>query len=102
MKFCGPALFYATIALIPLYFQYNFTHFITIRFIYHLSFTIVWIIFLWFLCKYNLNDIGWILVALPYVFLYFMMKMLLEESITNPDILMQLKTPSPDVILYKP
>jgi hypothetical protein len=102
MKFCGPAIFYASIALIPLFLQYRFTNVITTRFIYHLSFTIIWITFLWFLCEYNLNNIGWVLVALPYVFAYFMMKLLIQESITNTEILILLQTPPPDVIIYRP
>ena len=94
MKFCGPSIFYATIAIIPLYLQYNFKDIITIGLIYHVSFTIIWITLLWFLCKYNLNNIGWILVALPYVFAYFIMKIFLQQAISNPRILLQVETPN--------
>ena len=101
ISFCGPAIFYATIAFVPLYMQFNFNSSITNGFLVHLVFTILWIIMLYFLCKFNLNNIGWVLVALPYVIGYFILRIFIAEAIYIPNFITQF-TPNPKASFLHP
>ena len=89
-----PCIVYLFLAILPLYFQFTYTNQISLGFILHISFTIIWIYFLYFLSTYGLNNIAWILVALPYVFGYFVLRILLEQIIEDHSILQLIEKPS--------
>ena len=88
-----PCIFYLFLAILPLYFQFSYTNKFSTGFILHSSFTILWIFFLYFLSVSGLNSIAWILVALPYIFWYFVLRILLEQIIENHDVLQFIEKP---------
>jgi hypothetical protein len=90
-----PCIFYIFLAVLPIYLQYTYTNKINVGFILHICFTILWIFFLYFLSSYGFNNIAWILVALPYLFGYFVLRILLEQVIADHNVLQLILTPSP-------
>ena len=88
----SPSIIYIFLAIPLLYSQLSYRYIISIGFIFHLIFVIVWSYFLYFLCKYGFANIAWILCILPYVFGYFILRILLEQAISNPSILLSINT----------
>ena len=88
-----PCIVYFFLAILPLYFQFTYTNTISTGFILHSFFTILWIFFLYFLSTHGLNNIAWILVALPYIFGYFVFRILLEQIIEDHAVLKLINSP---------
>jgi hypothetical protein len=56
----------------------------------HIAFIIIWTIFLYFLCISNWGNLAWLIFAIPFVFGYFILKIIFQNAVKDPSILSNL------------
>jgi high-affinity K+ transport system ATPase subunit B len=74
MKLCSPALLYLVVSIITLLLMIV-VKFNALSIIYKLIFIAFWTYILNFICSKGYNNISWILVLLPYLFILLMFAM---------------------------
>jgi len=68
MKICAPALLYLVLAAIVL--VLNFMNFSLLSGLVHIAFVLLWTFILNWICSKGYKWVSWLLVLLPYVFIF--------------------------------
>ena len=81
MKLCSPALLYLVLATIALVF--NFMQFSLLSGVIHIVFVLLWTFILNWICSKGYKWVSWLLVVLPYVFMFLVALIAVEFSILH-------------------
>lgn len=81
MKLCSPALLYLVLAAIALVF--NFMQFSLLSGVIHIAFVLLWTFILNWICSKGYTWVSWLLVILPYVFMFLVALIAVEFSILH-------------------
>ena len=75
MKLCPPAIVYLVLSIIALILNMKFS---ILSVLIHIAFIVVWTFILNWICSKNLVWLSWLLVILPYVFMFLVLLIAVE------------------------